>query len=1130
MLIVCLILVLVNHVIIDWEEPARNRAVSSMDQIVEMQYVDLVAWRDGKPTSNDFSKRTICRGRLKDWSDNRPFISRTQQDSINIYSNELGVFLVQELSDGACKYISSHQLEAKYSISNQFLTPGFSSLLDPEISAIDAKLGVNGYRDLFYFDVDAQPSKFIDAFLGIVFIIVFLIFYLRIARASLKHFALFTVLLLFLRYMSLHFELMQLLFRFPFFDPVNFTAYFVNPTLGDLFLNAVLLFIILIAAAKYFSDLRKLKWGLFAYSAFSTLLAGLVLHVAWTIVSNSQLSLDVGTEIHFDTLRALAFICILMVSLVYLFGTYHLLMLVRRSGKIYQTIAGVFVAATLLAAADLLAITICVVHVSIVLIAIRYRLGTSFNDFTYSNLLFILITAVGLSFVVSFIIYKYDEASSMDAKKKFANYLLLKRDVLGEYYLDQTIRNISEDEELEIIASERDRETLVTHLRNEFLSPYFNKYDLDIVFQDYQELRLNTRFTREYSLLDPENQSDFEDIYFVDEGASYKYVCKVNIGKLVALIILKVKRRVPTSVYPALITDNKYYTATTDFDYAVFQGDEVLVHRSKFGQGEWLSSEDISEEQLYESGIERNGKHYYGVSTEDGRTILIISKKYDSRDRLTNFSFFLLLYLLTFGFFSLFNSIRLYGVKLNFTSKIQLYLGLAFIGPLLLAGFALLNTLNTSYRDEINRTYLKQALYISEILSTELEEANQVVGAVRLSEISNFIQSDLSFYNEAGYLISTSQPEVFNLDLQGYLINPIVFEELVAKENQSIIADEKIGDLEYKVCYAVVNTVDNQVAGFIAMPFFDSKNHLRRQQIEVFSNLVIIFGFIFMLAIVFGNAVLNNLLYPLRMVAAKIRRVTLQEVNQPIQYESSDEIGSLVRDYNQMLVKLEDSKQALARSQKETAWKEIAKQVAHEIKNPLTPMQLKIQQMLRKHDKESKEFQTLQSLLTQVGTLSEIAESFSAFAEMPAPNNQAFDFSELTKQVVQLYQGEEADIFLKIEPQLVIHADPDIFRRILNNIVLNAIQSVEGRSPKLEISLVNKSEKAVLSVSDNGKGVGEDIRDKIFLNYFSTKSTGSGIGLALAKKGIENAGGNIWFESTQGEGSTFYISMPLASH
>ncbi|WP_420319220.1 ATP-binding protein [Ekhidna sp.] len=1130
LLIGCFAALVVNHFLVDWEANTRQNAEESFESLIDDQYKDLISWKEDIPSDKAFRKRTICRGRLVNWSDDRPFVSNVSKDSIQIIENELGIFIVQQISEENCTYVSCHQLLAQYSITNQYLEEQMSDLLHPGIEEIVIQRTANTRSDLVFFQVSEMPSRTIDTIVSVIIIILLLIEYWHYAHKNLRSFWIANAALFVLRYLTLEFDVFQLVFRFDLFDPIKYTSSVVNPTLGDLLINCILLNIFILASSPYLEKLYKSRKWIFTLSAINTILSGLVLHIAWTIISHSQLSLDVGQSIRFDLLRAVAYACILLASSSYFYFTYLTLKLIRRSRRILIAIIGALSAAVLMGFLDVLSITFSVVHLSVLFISMRYDWGRSFKEFTYSNLLFILLVSLGIASVLAFCIYKYEEGAVLDSKRKFANYLLLKRDVLGEYYLNQTINKLSSDENLALIASERSRKVLEDQIRSEFLTPYFNKYDLDIVFQDYQQLQLNTRFTREYSLLTPESQSDYENIYFIDEGTNYKYVCKINVGDLVGLIILQIKKRVPSSVYPALLTDNKYFSVTNDFDYAVFAGDDILFHRSKFGQGEWPQHEDFEKEQLYRSGIEKNGRHYYGIKTQDGRTILIISDKYEARDRLTNFSFFFLLLLFSFGTYSVISSAVEHGLKLNFTGKIQLYLGMAFILPLLITGFALLNTLNTSYREEINRSYIKQALYISEILSNQIEEVNNEYGAYRLAEISSFIQSDLSFYNESGYLVATSQPEIFNLDLLSNLINPIVFEELVAKENQSLIADESVGNLDYKVCYAVVNTIDNQVAGFIAMPFFDSKNHLQRQQIEVFGNLITIFGFIFVIAIVFGNVILNNLMHPLRMVAAKIRRVTLQEVNKPIEYESSDEIGSLVKDYNQMLVKLEDSKLALAKSQKETAWKEIAKQVAHEIKNPLTPMQLKIQQMLRKHEDGSKEYETLTSLLTQVDTLSQIAESFSAFAEMPAPDNQVFNWGVLIKEVTELYSAEDVSFEFEIASEILIEADKDIFRRILNNVVLNAIQSVSEGRAEIRIQLQERSGKGLLSVSDNGKGVPDELKDKIFLNYFSTKSTGSGIGLALAKKGIENAGGNIWFESEQGKGTTFFISMPLDSH
>lgn len=1125
---VCLLLILCNHYLIDWEESTKSHVQENLLEIIQAQRADLELWSDRVNSDPAFKKRTLCKGRLVEWSDDRPFEYENSKDSISVVENERGVFLFQFLEKGGCQFISEFPLVSLYSINNQYLKNGLSDRLHPSLLSISVLQGDYSLNDLLKFDVNSSPSRNIDGFVALLMLIVLLLVYWRYSKSSLKNFLIGTSLLVVVRGSSLLVGAGEFFFRYTIFDPIYYRSSFFNPTLGDLLLNGFIVLLISMLVTKHFRSIPE-RYGWVFLTLVGVGLSLLVFHYPWSILVNSQITLDVGESIQFGILRSVSYLSILLVALalfIFLFKFQSYLKITGHGSKVvfFGIFAGLcFTPFKLLLAAPIFFL------VFVILISSKVKWGSSLREFDYANLLYILLVAVGIGGIFSFITYKNGESSELDAKQKFANYLLLKRDVLGEFYLDQSVKKLSSDSTIMMIASEGSKEELESKIRSEFVSPYFNKYDLEIVFQDYQRLRVNTRFTRENSLLVPENESDYEDIYFIDEGTNFKYISKVNFGDLIGLVILQIKKRVPTTVYPALLTDSKFSSISDEFDYAVFAGDEILFHRSKFGQGEWPSLEDLNNEVLYTEGIERNGRHYFGVETSDGRTILIISAKYSVRAQLANFSFFFLILLSVFGIYTASVSLRSNGMSLNFTSKIQLYLTMAFMVPLLVTGFALLRSLNTSYKEEINRTYLKQALYISEILSDQLEtEMNDNIGSRLLEEIGSYIQSDISFYNESGYLIATSQPDIFSLGLQSNLINPVVFEELVFRENQSMIADESIGSLEYKVCYALVNTVDNQVSGFVAMPFFDSRNHLRRQQIEVFGNLITIFGLIFILAILLGNVVLNNLLRPLRMVAGKIRHVTLQDVNQPIIYESSDEIGSLVKDYNHMLIKLEESKLALARSQKETAWKEIARQVAHEIKNPLTPMQLKIQQMLRKHDPESKDHETLSSLLTQVDTLSQIASSFSAFAEMPAPDNQVFPWEQIVEEVITLYQADNVSIQSEIERGINIMADKDIFRRILNNIVLNAIQSTEEENAAIEITLSRRSEKALLSVRDNGRGVPDEVKDKIFLNYFSTKKTGSGIGLALAKKGIENAGGNIWFESNQGQGTTFFISMPLS--
>ncbi len=1113
---------------IDWEKRALDSASENLLEIIANQRRDLKNWVEGVENDKNFRKRKLCLGRLTEWSDDRPFSYNPAIDSIGLIENQFGVFLYQRLTDNGCEYVSGFPLYEYFSVNNQYLKDGRSFMVQENITKISTK-ATYPLKDLLQFDVLYGPSIWLDLILGLVLVLVFLVEYYRFSGTNPIFFFCSTIILLLLRILSIYFDILPLFIRFPLFQPINFTSSFLNPTLGDLMVNLIIMLLVVIRLTQFIREKINGKlW--FVFTFFGLGISILVFHIPWSILNNSQIALDIGESISFPYLRVVSYFVVSLVCVIYFIYVVYYYQFLKKFGKWRQATWLMIISGIIICLLNpLMSIPVFSVLVLGYILSLQKKNREILFE-SSQNLFSILLVAIGLGFILSLIIYKHGERDVLFAKRKFANYLLLKHDVLGEYYLSKVIGDLSGDPELLTIASEQSKSDLEERILEEFTSSYFNKYEIEIVFQNYQRLQLDSRYVQENSYLIPENESDYEGIYFVDQGINFKYISKLYVGDVIALIVLRIKKRVPSTVYPALLTDSKYLTFSNEFDYAVFANGEILFHRSQLGQGEWPDERDFMKKKLYEEGIEKNGKHYYGVKTEDGRIILIISDKYELRVLLANFSFLFLVLLSVFmgcAYIQLiFNKQR---VEFNFTSKIQTFLAIAFIAPLFITGFALLTSLNNSYKEEINRSYLKQALYISEMLSEKLnKEVSETVQSEILAQIGSYIQSDISFYNSTGYLISTSQPDIFSLSLQSNLVNPIVFEELVRKENQSIIADESIGNLEYKVCYAVVNAKGSNIAGFIAMPFFDSKNHLNRQQIEVFESLITIFGIIFIFAAFIGNMVLNNVLYPLRMVAGKIRKVTLQEINKPIQYESSDEIGSLVKDYNQMLVKLEESKKALARSHKETAWKEIAKQVAHEIKNPLTPMQLKIQQLLRNRSKGEREYEALTSLLTQVDTLSQIASSFSAFAEMPAPNNQVFMWNELVGEVIQLFQSDKVRIETHCEPNISIEADRNIFKRILNNLVLNAIQATEKEVVVIEISLTRKADKCILSIRDSGKGIADGLKEKIFLSHFSTKSAGSGIGLALAKKGIENVGGNIWFDSKEGEGTTFYVSMPLA--
>lgn len=213
----------------------------------------------------------------------------------------------------------------------------------------------------------------------------------------------------------------------------------------------------------------------------------------------------------------------------------------------------------------------------------------------------------------------------------------------------------------------------------------------------------------------------------------------------------------------------------------------------------------------------------------------------------------------------------------------------------------------------------------------------------------------------------------------------------------------------------------------------------------------------------------------------------------------------------------------------------MAKQVAHEIKNPLTPMKLTLQHMKMRmessvEDEKNSIGKAIDSMLLNIDTLNNIADSFSNYAKMPVPTITRFDVTGLLKQVAGLYMSndEARTSFDLPEVPVFMKGDEYWLGRAFSNLIINSIQAAQtGKTAKVEVMMKKLGDRLMVTVADNGKGIPESIRDRIFMPNFSTKFTGSGIGLAVARRAVEHAGGKIWFESTENKGTTFYIELPV---
>jgi nitrogen fixation/metabolism regulation signal transduction histidine kinase len=616
---------------------------------------------------------------------------------------------------------------------------------------------------------------------------------------------------------------------------------------------------------------------------------------------------------------------------------------------------------------------------------------------------------------------------------------------------------------------------------------------------------------------------------------------QIPVGYIV--LDLKLKRVIPNTVYPELLVHNKSIISDHGFSYAIYLNERLMNNSGNFNYTKDFNPGILEKNKIYQKGLNLGGFHHLAVKGTSDRVAVVSSVTYPIRNVLANFSFLFIIFIFCLILFIIYYVFihRSRSVKLNYATRIQLYLNLAFFLPLLIVSITTLSLISSYSKKEVIEKYFEKAEGVRNNIANTLEQyrdgnLDDSSIAESIAQLSQYSELDINLFNKKGRLISTSQPKIYQYNLLSEYINPLAHISIVEDQNNSVLLNESVGLLEYKSAYVGIQSFQTgALLGVLSIPFFESKYELDKEIVVILINILNIFTFIFIVILVASYFASRTLTVPLNLITQKIKKTTLTGYNEPLEWESDDEIGLMVGEYNRMLKNLEASKTALARSEKESAWREMAQQVAHEIKNPLTPMKLTLQHLKRTlsqgdgKDKITSE-KPLNTLLQQIDTLSDIATSFSSFAKMPVPKNQRFDAASVLRKTVQLHDNNAKQrIVSHIESgNHFVMGDPQLMGRIFSNLIINGIQSVpKDRQPTIEISLKTKDNQLHIEFTDNGSGIPEEIRDKVFIPNFSTKDGGSGIGLSIAKRGIEQAGGKIRFDTAQGRGTTIFVELPL---
>lgn len=397
---------------------------------------------------------------------------------------------------------------------------------------------------------------------------------------------------------------------------------------------------------------------------------------------------------------------------------------------------------------------------------------------------------------------------------------------------------------------------------------------------------------------------------------------------------------------------------------------------------------------------------------------------------------------------------------------------------------------------------------------------------------------DVNIYDLSGALKLSSLPTPYLNGILSTRMEPMAYQHLARQKEVQYFQKEHIGRFEYLSCYVPVSDDKGNVFAYLNIPYFTSQSNLQQEIANFLVTIINLNAFIFLIAGIVALFIASRITHSFSVIADKMKKVNLGTYNEEIVWNRNDEIGSLVNEYNTMVGKLDASAAALAKSEREEAWREMAKQVAHEIKNPLTPMKLSLQFLQRAIQNNADDVNELtakvsQTLVEQIDYLNKIASDFSQFANIEKAERSTFDAIELLKSMQRLYDADTTIAIqwrLGSEP-LWIYADKAHINRLFTNLILNAMQSVPAeRHVQVEIEALHRGEQVLIKLSDNGDGIPEEAQSKIFMPNFTTKSSGTGLGLAMSKRIVEQAGGSIWFETMDGAGTTFFVALPLVTH
>jgi signal transduction histidine kinase len=591
--------------------------------------------------------------------------------------------------------------------------------------------------------------------------------------------------------------------------------------------------------------------------------------------------------------------------------------------------------------------------------------------------------------------------------------------------------------------------------------------------------------------------------------------------------------------------------------YAIYKNGKLVESSSKYPFATTVDPDQLPKQEVEKKKYEDFDEMWYRDSME--KTIVLARKGNSVIEAITLFSYIFCSFLFLVTFIQTISFLLKIGIdrrelrnyfQMNIRSQVHSTIIFISILSFLIIGAATISFFikryNTNNTDKLSRSMtvlvneMKKRISEHSMLDdvTKIYEHGSDKELKKLvTDVADIHNVDVNVYDLHGNLQVSSQENIYEKGVLSKQMNPEALFHLSRLREVERVQQENISKLSYLSIYAPVRSDEGKEYAYLNIPYFLSQYELNQEISNFLVTIINLNAFIFLIAGVVALFITNRITRSFSIIGEKMREVNLGKLNEEIVWNRNDEIGELVKEYNKMVSKLSESAEVLAKSEREGAWREMARQVAHEIKNPLTPMKLSIQYLQKAILNNSPDVKELtanvaNTLVEQIDHLSKIAFDFSQFANIGNTQVELFDIHEVLGSLKELYQrGQHVKInWSAIPEKVILKADKTQMNRLFTNLLQNAVEACQEKDQcVISVNEFQENGSVIVSIKDNGEGIPAAMQSKIFAPNFTTKSSGTGLGLAMCKSIVEQAQGKIWFETKPGEGTTFHVELPLAN-